>query len=93
MIEVSAFTAESVGILELKGELFMSWTIAHYHGSLNMPRIEFEQEERIYVQVDGRLIPISDEGVAARNIAFYAREGKEATIVKRVESIGYEVPW
>ena len=62
-------------------------------GKLHMPKIVFEQEERIYVQVDGGLIPVSDEGVAARNVAFYQREGKEATIVKRVESIGYEVPW
>jgi len=56
-----------------------------------MPEIEFAQEERIYVKVDDRLIAVSDEEVAERNVAFYQREGKPAEIVRRTESIAYEI--
>jgi hypothetical protein len=72
----------------------MSWNQSTRLYGLNMPQFDDgHDEERIYVVIDGRRKPVCNEDIARQDVAYYARQGIHAEIVKEMVNIRYEILW
>lgn len=61
---------------------------ANYNGHLFVPHVVGQFEEVVWiVKVDGREIRCSSEDVAQKDVAYYQREGHEASYEKRVTTL------
>ncbi len=65
---------------------------ANYNGSLDMPRYEDAEEERIDLHLsDGRVIAYSTKEVAEQDAAYHRRRGLEAEVKIRIVHIKREI--
>lgn len=63
---------------------------ANYTGSLDMPVIEYQEEEFIYNVRNGKRYPVSNMDIAQANVKYWKSQGVECSIETEIKTVGYE---